>query len=241
MRQDGAEDGEEAVKRESRGRKEMARDLAVGGGAAGRAAAAGALAALLLAGFHEVDGVLAGGVVGGEVGGAEEVFGIVGEVVVDLALCQQLIRSLGAVGKEDGLGENIPFAFILPSSASFGTTLSTSAASPWKIARRCTNSREKSLVPNVPSRMGATKGSHSLSASARKLTTSRAALLASESHTTPKKRDHTQALSSAAKSSVYSFDGDGGSRKMLGGRRERMRIVSSRVYDGKWTLGVLAV
>lgn len=82
-RQDGAEDGEQAVEREGRGREKVTRDLAAGGAAGRGGSAGGTLAALLLAGFHEVDVVLPRRVVRGEVGGAEEVFGEVGEVVGD--------------------------------------------------------------------------------------------------------------------------------------------------------------
>lgn len=84
MRHDGAEDGEQAIERKRRRREQVARDLAVRAAAAGYGGGGrGAFAALLVAGFHEVEGVGAGGVVRGEVGGAEEVFGVVGEVVRD--------------------------------------------------------------------------------------------------------------------------------------------------------------
>lgn len=49
------------------------------GGCCGTASSSAATSAFC--GFHEVRGVLTGWVVGGEVGGAEEPFGIVGEVV----------------------------------------------------------------------------------------------------------------------------------------------------------------
>lgn len=76
------------------------------------------------------------------------------------------------------------------------------ASSLWNNVRLDTMSRAKSLVPNVPSTIGAVKGLQSFSHTALKLKRSRAAPLARESQTAAVKRPQTQALSSAASCSV---------------------------------------
>lgn len=74
MRQDGVEDGEQALKDEGLRAEEAAVDFAVlplRGARRGGDAAAAFFAPFLVGGFGEKEGVLAGGVVGGEVGGED--------------------------------------------------------------------------------------------------------------------------------------------------------------------------
>ncbi len=83
MRQYGVEDGQEPLEGKRLGSEQSAGDLPVFGGAAvGRErGAAAALAAFGEGGFGEEGEVVFWGVVGGEVGGEEEVGGVVGEGV----------------------------------------------------------------------------------------------------------------------------------------------------------------
>lgn len=79
---------------------------------------------------------------------------------------------------------------------------SSTASSPWNRCLRLTIKREKSRVPNSPLTMGATNSCHRRSAVERKLSRSRPVCLLSDSYTAPRKRFHSQASSSAARSGV---------------------------------------
>ena len=84
MGQNGVEDSEQTLEDKGLGTEKFAVDFAVFGvcvGGAGEGGAAAFFAAFWSAGVREEDLVLAGGVVGGEVGGEDEVFGVVGKVV----------------------------------------------------------------------------------------------------------------------------------------------------------------
>lgn len=81
--QNGVQNRQQAVEGEGRGSEKVARQFAVltRFASAGARGAAAFLPALAVGGFHEVDLVEAGGVGGGEVGGEEDVFAVIGEVV----------------------------------------------------------------------------------------------------------------------------------------------------------------
>ncbi len=210
MRHDGVENSQESFENEGLGTKEFAVDFAVLG-RAGQGCAAASFAPLLRAGFGEEDGVLTGWVVGCEVGGQDEVFGVVGEVVGVWFWCVSARLPTNLRGCRGGL---LSMALLFPSAAVLGMMLSIKALSFWKRALFLTINFEKSRVPYCPSTMACTNGRHNLSQTSRKLTTSLAAAFARESHTAPTKRlhshDESSSLSMADADSSSLPDADGG-------------------------------
>lgn len=79
MRDNGVEDGEHPLENEGLGAEKLPLNFPVFRGAAFVHSAAALFAAFTLRGFHEEGAIEAGGVVGGEVGGEEEVGSVIGE------------------------------------------------------------------------------------------------------------------------------------------------------------------
>ena len=191
------------------------------------------LSTFLLVGFREERLVLAGRRIRCKICCDDEVSSIVGKLI---CVCDDVFSNFKGL---NCICEIIPFFFI--SARVIATLPCTRAVSFWKSVRFLTINFEKSLVPNSRSLIGCTNGAHSLSHILRRLTTSRAAPLPSESQTAPQNRDHSQASSSFLSNTSSSNRSSSSEFSNMGrGSRDTMIRHSDLSYGVKWMYGTPA-